>query len=413
MTDSVAVVGAGLAGATIVRTLRERGFTGSVSLIGDEVHLPYERPMLSKEFLTTGVTRDALQVRPMAQYEADEIELVLGRRAIRVLPGVGVQIEGGAVVPADHVFLCTGVRPRSLPVRGSELPGVISIRNLEDAEALREAVARGDRTVVVGEGFIGSEVAATLAGRGADVTLLMGGELPMQPAMGPEAGAWLLAEHRKSGIAVRERSSIRSIGGGNRAESVELTDGTVIRAGSVVMAVGCEPNVDLAIDTGLVLDDGVLVDSRGLTSSARVHAVGDIARFPSATFGRTLRVEHWQHAQQHAQVAAAALVGDGDIYDGVPWAWSVQHGHRIEIAGLPWAGDTTWRRGDPNGPDGALWISGRAGRIIGAVSVNRRRELRAVLRALRRAPVVVVGDAGELADSDSDLRMLLDAMASA
>ncbi|MGK2882356.1 MAG: NAD(P)/FAD-dependent oxidoreductase [Mycobacterium sp.] len=412
MSDSVAVIGAGLAGATIVRTLREKGFTGRVSLIGDEVHLPYERPMLSKEFLTTGVSFDTLQVRPMAQYEADEIELVLGRRAIRVLPGVGVHIEGGAVVPAEHAFLCTGVRPRSLPVRGSELPGVISIRNLEDAEALREAVARGDRTVVVGEGFIGSEVAATLAGRGADVTLLMGRELPMQPALGPEAGAWLLAEHRKSGIDVRERSSIRSIGGGSRADSVELADGTVIRAGAVVMAVGCEPNVDLAIDAGLALDDGVLVNSRGLTSSAHVHAVGDIARFPSATFGRTLRVEHWQHAQHHAHAAAAALVGESDVYDGIPWAWSVQHGHRIEIAGLPWAADSTWQRGDPNGPDGALWISVRAGQIVGALSVNRRRELRAVLRALGRAPVIV-GDGRKLADPDSDLRMLLDATASA
>lgn len=406
MTDSVAVVGAGLAGATIVRTLRERGFTGRVSLIGDEVHLPYERPMLSKEFLTTAVSRDTLQVRPTAQYEADEIELLLGRRAVRLLPGVGVQIEGGAVVPAEHAFLCTGVRPRTLPVRGSELAGVISIRNVEDSESLREAVARGNRTVVVGEGFIGSEVAATLAGCGADVTLLMGRDLPIQPVLGREAGAWLLAEHRKNGIAVHERSSIRSIGGSVRAESVELADGTVIRAGAVVVAVGCEPNVELAIDAGLALDDGVLVDSRGLTSSACVHAVGDIARFPSATFGRTLRVEHWQHAQQHAQAAAAALVGDGDAYDGVPWAWSVQHGHRIEIAGLPWAGDTTWRRGDPNGPDGALWISVHAGRIIGAVSVNRRSELRAVLRALGRAPIAVA-DAHILADPDTDLRSLL------
>ncbi|MBW0088150.1 FAD-dependent oxidoreductase [Pseudonocardia sp. KRD-184] len=402
---SVAVVGAGLAGATAVRTLREQGFSGRVTLIGGEPHLPYERPPLSKAYLTAGAARETLQVHPPEFYAAHDIEVVLGRAAARLVPGRGVELVDGTVAAAERVLLCTGLRPRRLPVSGAALTGVLGVRDLEDAERLRDAVARGGRTVVVGEGFVGSEVAATLAGLGAEVTLLMGTGLPVQPALGPEAGAWLLARHRASGIDVRERSPIRAILGAGQVESVELADGTVLPADTVVIAVGSAPNADLAADAGIRVQDGVLVDERGRTSHPGVYAAGDVARFPSATFGGTLRVEHWQHAQQHAAGAARAVLGGTEAYDRVPWAWSEQHGHRFEIAGLPWSGGVVRRRGDPDSAEGALWITVRDGRVVGAVSVNRRRELRAVLRALGRGPVTV--DEHALLDPDADLPSLL------
>jgi 3-phenylpropionate/trans-cinnamate dioxygenase ferredoxin reductase subunit len=404
--DSVAVVGGGLAGARAVAALREEGFTGRVSLIGAEPRLPYERPPLSKEFLSEGLSPDRLLVHPPEFYDEHRIELVLGRPATRLSPGDGtIHLAGGGAVRAGRVLLCTGVAPRRLGVPGEALPGVHALRDLPDGEALRAVVRAGVPVVVVGEGFIGSEVASTLAGLGADVTLLMGGDLPMQPVLGVEAGDWLLAQHRGHGISARPRSPIRAILGDDRVTAVELADGTVLPAGAVVVGIGSVPAVGLAADVGIDVGDGVLVDAYSRTSLPGVYAAGDLARFPSAAFGRALRVEHWQNAQDQATTAVRAMLGAAaEPYDGIPWAWSEQHGRRWEIAGQPHLGTSVARRGDPDSVDGALWVFSDEGRVRGAVAVGRRRELRAVLRGLAHGVTVAEHD---VRDESVDIRTAL------
>jgi 3-phenylpropionate/trans-cinnamate dioxygenase ferredoxin reductase subunit len=386
--ESVVVVGGGLAGATAATALRARGFSGCVRLICAEEHLPYERPPLSKDFLAGEVPADALLVHPRETYEELDIELVSGRRAQRLRPSEGaVELEDGGQIHADHVVLCTGVRPRRLQVPGEALPGVSYLHDLEDAQELRAAVKRGMPIAVVGEGFIGSEIAATLAAQGVEVTLLMGGELPMQPVLGTEAGQWLREQHLRHGVAVRARSMVRAIHGQRHVEAVELADGTIVAVGAVVIGIGSEPVGQLAIDAGLAYDNGVLVDAQMRTSIPAISAAGDLARFPSPAFASDIRVEHWQNAQGQAASAADSLLGQGRPYNEVPWAWSEQYGDRWEITGLPGHGMEISCRGMPDSADGALWLFSREDRVHGAVALNRRKELRAVRRALETGPI--------------------------
>ncbi|WP_016880391.1 MULTISPECIES: NAD(P)/FAD-dependent oxidoreductase [Rhodococcus] len=406
--DSVAVVGGGMAGATAVTALRDQGFSGRVCLIGAEEHLPYERPPLSKEFLGGEMPEDRLLVHSRETYEEQDIELLLGRRAIRLCPADGaVELEGGERVGADRVLLCMGVRPRPVGVPGGTLPGVHYLHDLEDAWALQTVIERGVPVVVVGEGFIGSEVASTLAEQGADVTLLMAGDLPM-PVLGAEASGWILDQHRSNGVDVRARSPLQAIRGRDRVESVELSDGTVLPAGAVVVGIGSEPVVDLATDVGITVDNGILVDGLSRTSVPGIYAAGDLARFPSPTFGRSIRVEHWQNAQLQAAKAVEGMLGHGDRdiepYDDIPWAWTKQYGNQWEIAGRPGPDMQVIRRGVPGSTDGALWIFSAHGRVQGAVVVNRRRELRAVRRALEQGPIFTNDT---IRDESVDLRAAL------
>jgi 3-phenylpropionate/trans-cinnamate dioxygenase ferredoxin reductase subunit len=388
--ESVAIVGAGLAGASAAGTLREAGFDGRIRLIGAETHLPYERPPLSKDFLGGGVSKEQLLVHPAEAYAERDIELVLGRAATRLIPGErAIELEGGERVAADRVLLCTGVRPRTVGVRGEQLNGVHYLRDIEHAEALRDVVKRGVPVVVVGEGFIGSEVASTLAEQGADVTLLMGEDLPMKRALGVEAARWLLEQYRSHGVKVLPQSPLKAIHGFDQVEGVEVADGTVLPAGAVVIGIGSVPVADLAIEAGIEVGDGVVVDVTCRTSIPEIYAAGDLARFPSQAFNRQLRVEHWQNAQKQAVHAVRSMLGHDEPYDEIPWAWSEQHGKRWEIAGLPMLGNDVVRTGDPDSDEGALWVFSDEGRVQGAVAVNRRRELRAALRAMAKEAAAV------------------------
>lgn len=391
--DSVAVVGGGMAGATAVTALRDQGFSGRVSLVCAEKHLPYERPPLSKEFLAGEVAEEQLLIHPPATYEEQGIELHLGRPATRLRPSDGaVELEDGSFVRADRVLLCTGVRPRpveAVGVPGGDLPGVHYLHDLHEAWAIQAVIGRGVPVVVVGEGFIGSELASTLACQGADVTLVMLGELPMQPVFSREASEWLLAQHRAHGVDVRPQVPLKAIRGRDRVEAVELSDGTVLPAGAVVVGIGSEPVAGLATDAGISGDDGVVVDGVGRTSVSEIYAAGDLARHPNPKFGRDIRVEHWQNAQLQAAKAVEGMLGDGDVapYDDIPWVWTEQYENHWEIVGLPAPSMKVIRRGTLGAAGGALWIFSQDGLVWGAVAVNRRRELRLVRRALKRGPV--------------------------
>lgn len=321
---SVAVVGASLAGLTAVRGLRERGFQGAITLIGEEPDLPYERPALSKEFLRTGEPLGLLEDHSEA--ERLGAEWVLGRRAVGLTAGAphAVHLGDGRTIRADIVVLATGARPRQLP----GFDGAHYLRCLEDARQLRETLARTEHLVVVGAGFIGAEVAASARGLGVEVTLVDLAPVPSREVLGDTVAAAYAAVHARNGVRLLTGVGVRSLSD----NIIELTDGTRLPARSVVVGIGAVPNTEWA-GTALHVVDGFVTDSRCRTSVPGIYAIGDCARVHDPSTDRHVRGEHWNGAIAQAHTAAAAITDTPAPAPAAPYFWSRQYGRLLQFAG--------------------------------------------------------------------------------
>ncbi len=403
MVETYAVVGASLAGGHAAHRLRSAGFAGRLVLIGDEPHLPYERPPLSKGILTGGQDAASTTLWPEPDFHDAHIELALGTRVTALLPGERrLTLADGRSLAVDRVLLATGSRPRALPVPGAEQTGVHALRTLDDAVRLREALAPGTRVVVVGAGFIGAEVAASARARGCDVTMIEVAALPLQRVLGPEFGRLYAELHRSSGVTVRLDAAVTEIRGDGRCRAVVLADGTELPADLVVYGVGAVPASELAAVAGIETGNGVLVDHFGRTSVPNVFAAGDVAARPSSFADRPVRLETWQNAQNQAISAADAMLGSARPFDEVPWFWSDQYDVNLQIAGLPAPTDEIVWRGDRETFDCTAFYL-RDGVVRGAVGLNRKRDIRAAMDLVRLGVPV---SAPVLADESVDLRAL-------
>lgn len=368
MSSGVVVVGTGQAGFQLAASLRDGGFAGAVTLIGEEMGLPYQRPPLSKAFLKGGDTQDALAFRPAAWFERHGIAV---RDRVRVAEidraGRRVGIAGGAWVPYERLVLATGARNRVLALPGASLPGVLSLRDVPDALALRHALAGARRVVVVGGGFLGLEVAATAAASGREVRVVEATDRLMGRAVSPAVSRHFLERHRAHGITVGLGEMLSAILGEERATGVRTTEGETIAADLVVVAVGVVPNIELAEAAGLAVDRGIVVDHTLRSSDPLIHALGDCALYPSVHAGGMARLESVQNAVDHARCAAADILGKPAPYAAVPWFWSDQ-GERLQIAGLTSEAEETVAVG---GGDAFSVHCFREGVLIGVESVNR------------------------------------------
>jgi NADPH-dependent 2,4-dienoyl-CoA reductase/sulfur reductase-like enzyme len=333
MTSTVAVVGASLAGLSAARALRDQSYDGRIVVIGDEVHAPYDRPPLSKEFLAGSASLDDI-----ALGTPDDEDLGLEWRLGTTAVGLdhlsrSVLLQGGGEVRADGVVLATGARARRLP--GSDgLDGVHVLRSLEDAIALRDDLAAAERLVVIGAGFIGAEVASTARKLGLEVTVVETQPVPLAGPLGAEMGAVCAGLHADHGTRLLLGTGVAGLVGTGRVEAVELTDGTRLPADVVVVGIGATPNIEWLADSGLALGNGVLTDARGVTSIPGVVAVGDCAAAWSVSAERHVRIEHWTHALEQPSTAVATLLGkEGAAPATVPYFWSDQYGARIQFAG--------------------------------------------------------------------------------
>ncbi|WP_432106088.1 NAD(P)/FAD-dependent oxidoreductase [Streptomyces sp. bgisy091] len=371
---AVVVVGAGQAGFDTACALRGRGFEGRITLVGDEAPGPCDRPPLSKGYLEGAVPAEAIALRPRSFYAEQDIQLLNGDRVASVdRERRTVLLASGLRLPYGSLVLATGARPRTLPVPGASLTGVMSLRGLADAEELRLRLSGPPRSlVVVGAGFIGMEVAATARGLGHAVTVVEAQSRVLARALTPEVSDRFVAEHRARGVRVltgREVTAFRGDGEG-RVQVVELDGGERIAADLVVVGVGVLPNQELALAADLLVGDGVVVDARLRTSDPDVFAVGDCARFPSPHAGRHIRLESVQNASDQAKCVAAAICGEPYAYTALPWFWSQQYALRLQIAGLTAGHDETVTVGDP--ADGRFSVfCFRDGRLVGVESVNR------------------------------------------
>jgi len=343
--ERIVIIGASLAGATAAAGLREGGFEGDITLVGAEERPPYNRPPLSKGYLRGQDKFEDQLVKPADYYSGERIDLRLGVRVTGFDPArKQVSLDGGERLPYDKLLVTTGSRNRTLEAPGADLAGVLQLRTVEDADAIRAAAQKGRRAVLVGFGFVGCEVAASLRQMGVDVAAIDGHPVPLGRALGPEVGAVLGEIHRDKGVELVLDDGIAALEGAGRVERVRTKKGRVLECDFVVAGIGIVPNVELLVAAGGGVDNGILVDEHCRTSLPDVWAAGDVANHMHPLFGR-LRVEHWNHADRHGRAAARALLGDDTPYDYVPSFWSDQYEHVIEYVGFARSWDRVVFRG--------------------------------------------------------------------
>lgn len=373
MTTTDVVVGGGPAGAAAATTLREAGISTDVVLVGDEDDAPYERPLLSKGFLSDDEARDALDVHPVSWYAEHEISLLTGRRATSIDRSASeVVLDDGSRIGYTRLLLATGSAPVPLAVDGADLDGVHLLRRVGDSEAIRTAIRAGGRLVVVGGGWLGLEVAAVARTAGVDVTLLEAGPAPLHRVLGTAVGETFADLHRGHGVDVRAGAVVAGLlGSGGRVTGVALDDGTEFAASAVVVAVGARPRTELAEAAGLLVDDGIVVDATLRTSDPAIWAAGDVANIENDWAGHRLRVEHHANATATGPFAARNMGGAGLRWAAPPFFWSDQYDVALEYRG--WADPARAHlvvRGEPGkGPWQAFWLDGDR-RVAAAMHVN-------------------------------------------
>ena len=397
------IVGASLAGAKAAETLRKEGFDGRVVLVGAEAERPYERPPLSKDYLRGEVGREKVYVHDEGFYDEREIELRLARTAVGLDTTKGeLALDGGERLRYDRLLLATGSEPRRLSIPGDELDGILYLRSVEDSDALRERLDRGGTVVVVGAGWIGSEVAASARQRGLEVTIVEPASLPLERVLGAELGTVYRDIHADHGVQMLLGTGVEAFEGQSAVERVRTSDGRALECDFVVVGVGVQPRTGLADEAGIAVDNGVLVDEQLRTGAPGVFAAGDVANAHHPFYGEPLRVEHWANALNQGPIAAHNMLGRNLAYDRLPYFFSDQYDVGMEYTGFARAWDRVVFRGDPATREFiAFWLVEE--RVVAGMNVNVWDVTDPIKRLI--AERVAVEDAA-LADPDVPLEQL-------
>lgn len=367
----VVVVGAGLAAANVVESLRDRGYAGPVTLVGDEEDRPYERPPLSKGYLQGAAEIDEAYVHPSDWYARHDVTTRFGETAAALdRDAHQVELVSGERIPYGTVVLATGATPRRLRLPGGDLSGVLTLRRIADSDAIKKAISEHARVVIVGGGWIGLEVAAAARAGGSDVTVLEMAELPLLPVLGPRVAEHFARLHRDQGVHLRTGVSVEElVGEQGQVTGVSLGD-EVVPADVVIVGIGAAPNTQLASDAGLTVRSGVLVDEHlRSVDDPDVLAVGDVAEARHTVVGEPLRVEHWDNAIRQGKLAGAVITGSDDTYDWAPYFYTDQYDLGMEYVGRGGQDDYVVIRGDTrDGEFIAFWL--RDGAVSAAMNVN-------------------------------------------
>ena len=386
MAEPIIIIGAGQAASQAIGTLRADGYGGDIQLFGDEPFLPYQRPPLSKAYLTGEITAERLELRPRAFYEERGVTLHLGTRIVGIDPSAHhIEDSSGRHHAYAQLLIATGTRARRISLPGHDLAGVHFLRGIADVDALRAAFVPGLRLAIIGGGYIGLEVAAKARAIGLDVTVIEAAPRILARVVADGTAAYLDGLHRSHGVDLLTGIGVARILGETAARGVELADGRIVKADLVLVAVGAVPNVELAQAAGLAVENGVVVDGGARTSAPGIFAAGDVTTFHSRLYGRRIRLECVQNAIDQAKIAAAAMLGGNPDYNPVPWFWSDQYETKLQIAGLCQGFDRNEVDGDPAAGRFAIRYF-REGRLIAVDSVNDPKSHLLGRRALAEMP---------------------------
>jgi 3-phenylpropionate/trans-cinnamate dioxygenase ferredoxin reductase subunit len=348
MVSTILIIGGGQAGAQAVDTLRREGYAGRIALIGDEPHLPYQRPPLSKKYLAGDFSPDRLPFRHRAFYDEHRVELKLGVGARRLdRERRRVVLEDESQIDYDRLILCVGAKARPLTCPGSELAGVHYLRSIADVAAIREDLKPGARMVIIGGGYIGLETAATARQLGCSVTVLEMADRLMNRVVASSVSEFFAHEHRTQGIKIICNTRVVRLEGARRVERVVCADGSTHEADLLIVGVGAVANTDLAGDAGLEVDNGIRVDEYCRTGDEAIYAAGDCTNHPSLRFGMRVRLESVDNAFEQGKAAALNVLDRPTAHDRVPWFWSDQFDNKLLIVGLSLGFDQQVLRGDP------------------------------------------------------------------
>ena len=371
MLRRIVIAGAGQAAAQAVQSLRQGGYTGALTIVGEETALPYQRPPLSKAYMKGEMDEERLYFKPAAWYQDNNIEVILGARATRIDRAARqLHIEHGGVLDYDALILAAGSRPRKLPCQGADLAGVHDLRTLSDVERIRPQMVSGRRMVIIGAGYIGLEAAAVACTMGLDVTVLEMAPRVLARVTSPVMSDFYAHEHTAKGVKILTSTALSHLDGADGAVSAAvLADGTRLPADIVLAGIGILPNEELAKDAGIACANGILTDRDGRTSDPRVFAAGDCASRPLVHYGRTGRLESVHNAIEQGKLVAAAILGLPRPAEDCPWFWSDQYDLKLQIAGLSTDYDTIVLRGDPKARKFAAFYL-RQGTLIAVDAVN-------------------------------------------
>lgn len=407
MSDNpIVIIGAGQAGAETAIELRKIGHQGRVVIVGEESHLPYKRPPLSKAYLAGTVAAETLYVMQQANLDKANIEVLTGRRVESIdRAAKALKLSDGSTLPYAKLCLATGGRARMLTLPGADKPNVYPLRSIADVESIRAHCQPGKSAVIVGGGFIGLEVAAVAVKLGLRVTVLESLPRVLARVTVPEISEFYEKAHRDAGVDLRTGVQISAFEGGERVTHVLLGDGTRIEADFIVVGIGLIANVELAQAAGLAVDNGIVVDEFTQTSDPDIVAAGDCTNHPNIHYGRRLRLESVQNAMEQGRAAAHALLGQPKRYDMVPWFWSDQYDLKLQMVGLSAGFDRFVLRGDPATRSFAAFYLGD-GKLIAADAVSRPQDFMFAKRLVAlRAQV----SPEQLADESVPLKSLVPA----
>jgi 3-phenylpropionate/trans-cinnamate dioxygenase ferredoxin reductase subunit len=377
MYQQIVIAGGGQTAVQAVDTLRRKGYTGGVTLVGEEPWLPYQRPPLSKKYLAGALERERLAIRPEKFFTEHSVQTHLGRRVTAIERREHrIRLDDGRALPYDALLLATGSHPRRLSSPGADLGGVYYLRGIADADRIRAECVAGGRLVVIGGGYIGLEVAATTRELGMEVTVVEMADRVMNRVVCAELSAFYEAEHARHGVRVLSNARVRALAGdagSGRVRAVQTEDGAEHPADVVIIAVGVAPTDELAAAAGLECDNGIRVDEHCRTSDPDIYAAGDCASHPSPRYGRRLRLESVDNAFEQGSSAALNLIGTPTVHDKLPWFWSDQYDLKLIIVGISTGYDAVIVRGTPAARAFSVCYL-RDGELIAIDSVNAPRD---------------------------------------
>jgi 3-phenylpropionate/trans-cinnamate dioxygenase ferredoxin reductase subunit len=374
---SIIVIGGGQAGLQTIMSLRQGGYDGAITLVGDEAYLPYQRPPLSKAYLSGKMERERLFLKPDNFYSDNNVTLKLDT-SVESLDAAAktVTLSNSESLGYDHAVIATGSRPRILNVPGRALENIFDLRGMADIDAMQPHFVAGKKLVVVGGGYIGLEAAAVAADMGMSVHVLEAAPRLLARVAEPEISAFYTRLHKDHGVTLVTESQMTGFVGDGAMRGVEMADGSVIEADIVITGIGILPNIELAEAAGLDVENGIVVNELGQTSDAHIFAAGDCTSHPNDLLGRTMRLESVPNAIEQGKAVASAICGAPKPYHQVPWFWSDQYDVKLQIAGVPSEIDSKVLRGDDS-TNSFAWFYFTGDKLTGVTAVNRPAEFMA------------------------------------